>query len=100
MSYEMHVDHLFLRLDGRVFEVLSDQSNYTMRIHVDVLAVVVKGPGRDGRHKVQIGMGPQGGEINVGAGRVSVAMDADQFAQFGRLVELARAARAAGPEPF
>jgi hypothetical protein len=100
MAYEMHVDHLFLRLDGRVFEVLSDQSDYLKRIHVDVLAVMVKGPGRDGRYKVQIGMGPEGGEINVGAGRVGVGMDEAEFQQFSRLVELARAARAAGPEPF
>ena len=35
MVYEMRVDHLFLRMDGRVFEVLSDQSDYQHRVHVD-----------------------------------------------------------------
>ncbi len=45
MVYEMRVDHLFLRLDGRVFEVLSDQSDYQHRVHVDVLGFArVKGP--------------------------------------------------------
>ena len=47
MVYEMRVDHLFLRMDGRVFEVLSDQSDYQHCIHVDVVGFEVKGAARD-----------------------------------------------------
>jgi putative aminopeptidase FrvX len=55
---EMRVDHLFLRLDGRVFEVLSDESDYMQRVHVDAVGFAVKGPDRDGRYKVQRSRSP------------------------------------------
>lgn len=36
MIDELHVDHLFLRLDEPGFEIQSDESSYQQRIHVDV----------------------------------------------------------------
>jgi hypothetical protein len=93
----MRVEHLFLRLDGRVFEVLSDESDYVQRIHVDAVGFAVKGPDGDGRYKVQIGMMSKG-ELNLGAGRTRLKLDEEQFQRFSKLVAAAHAARDAGPE--
>jgi hypothetical protein len=97
--YEMRVDHLFLRLDGRVFEVLSDQSDYQHRVHVDVVGFAVKGPDRNGRYKVRIGM-LDGDELRLGPTRTQVELDEAQFERFNALVALAKAARDAGPDPW
>lgn len=99
MVYEMRVDHLFLRLDGRVFEVLSDESSYQQRIHVDAVGFAVKGPDRDGRYKVQIGM-LRGDELHMGAGRTRLELDEAQFGRFSALVAAAHAARDAGPDKW
>ena len=99
MVYEMRVDHLFLRLDGRVFEVLSDQSDYQHRVHVDVLGFAVKGPDRKGNYKVRIGM-LDGDELNLGTTRTQVELDETQFQRFSALVAAATAARDAGPDPW
>jgi hypothetical protein len=95
----MHVDHLFLRLDGRVFEVLSDQSGYAQRVHVDALGFAAKGPDRHGGYTVMIGLLREG-EIHRGAGVTKLDLDAGQFARFEELVAAAKAARDAGPDAW
>jgi hypothetical protein len=97
--YEMRVDHLFLRLDGRVFEVLSDQSDYQHRVHVDVVGFAVKGPDRKGNYKARIGI-LDGEELKLGAARTQVELDEAQFQRFSGLVAAAKAARDAGPDPW
>jgi hypothetical protein len=97
--YEMRVDHLFLRLEGRVFEVLSDQSDYQHRVHVDVVGFAVKGPDRHGRYKARIGM-LDGEELKYGTARTQVELDETQYQRFTQLVAAAKAARAAGPDPW
>jgi hypothetical protein len=99
MVYEMRVDHLFLRMDGRVFEILSDQSDYQHRVHVDVVGFEVKGPDRKGRYKARIGM-LDGDELNLGTTRTGVELDAAQFERFTALVAATRAARDAGPDAW
>ena len=99
MVYEMRVDHLFLRLDGRVFEVLSDRSDYQHRVHVDVVGFEVKGPDRKGRYKVRIGM-MDGDELHLGTTRTGLELDEAQFQRFTALVAAAKAARDAGPDPW
>ncbi|MDA0184535.1 hypothetical protein OJ997_29805 [Solirubrobacter phytolaccae] len=99
MVYEMRVDHLFLRLDGRVFEVLSDQSDYQHRVHVDVVGFAIKGPDRHGRYKVRIGM-LDGDELRLGPTRTQFELEEAQLERFTALVELAKAARDAGPDPW
>lgn len=95
----MHVDNLFLRLDGRVFEALSDESSYAHRVHVDVVGFAVKGPDRDGRYVALIGM-LRDGELFRGAGVTKVRLDPAEFERFSAFVEVAKAQRAAGPEPW
>ncbi|RKQ90412.1 hypothetical protein C8N24_0214 [Solirubrobacter pauli] len=95
----MRVDQLFLRLDGRVFEVLSAESDYQHRVHVDVVGFAVKGPDRKGTYKVRIGI-LDGEELKLGATRTQVELDAAQFERFERLVAAAKAARDAGPDPW
>ncbi len=99
MVYEMRVDHLFLRMDGRVFEILSDRSDYQHRVHVDVVGFEVKGPDRKGRYTVRIGM-LDGNELNLGTTRTSVDLDEAEFQRFTALVAATRAARDAGPDPW
>jgi hypothetical protein len=97
--YEMQVEHLILRLEGRVFEVLSDQTDAGQRIHVSVAGFAVKGPDRKGNYKVQIGMLHKG-EINKAAGWNQVELDEAGFARFSQLVKIVHAARDAGPDPW
>ncbi|MCW3016442.1 MAG: hypothetical protein JWO02_3534 [Solirubrobacterales bacterium] len=99
MVYEMRVEHLFLRLDGRVFEVLSDNSGYMQRVHVDAVGFAVKGPDRHGRYKALIGT-LDGDELHLGMSRTPVELDEAQFQRFSELVKLAHAARDAGPDPW
>lgn len=99
MVYELRVDHLFLRLDGRVFEVLSDESDYQHRVHVDVVGFAVKGPDRKGRYTVLIGM-LDGDALRLGATRTKLELDEAQFQRFSALVAHAHAARDAGPAPW
>jgi hypothetical protein len=95
----MHVDHRFLRLDGRVFEVLSDESDYQHRLHVDVVGFEVSGPDRKGRHKARIGR-MENGELSPGSQRTRFELDEAEYRRFSALVEAAHAARDAGPEPW
>lgn len=99
MVYEMRVDHLFLRLDGRVFEVLSDQSDYQHRVHVDVVGFAIKGPDRKGRYKVRIGM-LDGDALNLGTTRTGFELEEAQLERFNALVAATKAARDAGPDPW
>jgi hypothetical protein len=99
MVYEMRADHLFLRLDGRVFEVLSDRSDYQHRVHVDVVGFAVSGPDRKGRYKVRIGM-MDGEELRMGTTRTQLELDEPQFQRFSALVTAAKAVRDAGPDPW
>ena len=84
---------------GRVFEILSDRSDYQHRVHVDVVGFEVKGPDRKGRYKARIGMLDEG-ELNLGTTRTSVEMDEAEFQRFTALVAATRAARDAGPDPW
>jgi hypothetical protein len=98
--YEMKIEHLYLRLDGRVFEVLSDQSDFAMRIPVEAVCFAAKGPDRHGVYKAQIGLLDKG-EIHLGARRCQVELvDETQWQRFSKLVALAHQARDAGPEPW
>lgn len=97
----MRVDHLFLRLDGRVFEVLSDQSDHQHRVHVDVVGFEVKGPDRKGRYKARIGTLDEGGqELKLGPMRTQLELDEAELERFTALVAAAKAARVAGPDPW
>jgi hypothetical protein len=95
--HEMLVDHLYLRLDGRVFEALSDHTGHSQRVHVDVLGVVVKGPDGDGRYRVRIGI-KDGEEVLRNAARVDVQLDEAEFRRFERFTAAVRAARDGGPD--
>jgi hypothetical protein len=97
----MRVDHLFLRLEGRVFEVLSDQSDYQHRVHVDAVGFAIKGPDRKGRYKVLVGRldGDREGLV-LGATRTGFDLEPEQLERFEALVALTKAARDAGPAPW
>ncbi|MDT4926347.1 MAG: hypothetical protein QOG01_4060 [Pseudonocardiales bacterium] len=99
MVREMKIDHLYLRLDGRVFEVLSDESEFAMRMPVEATCFAAKGPDRNGRYKAQIGL-LRNGELHQGARRCQVEMDETQWLRFSALVAATHQARDAGPEPW
>jgi hypothetical protein len=95
----MRVDHLFLRLEGRVFEVLSDQSDYQHRVHVDVVGFAIKGPDRKGQYKVRIGR-LKGDDLDLGGTRTGFDLEEAQLERFKALVAATKAARDAGPDPW
>jgi hypothetical protein len=89
---EMRTDDLILCLEGRVVEVFGTQSDYNERIHVDLFGAESK-PHGDGA-KVRIGhVRPGETELFVGAGRVSMKLDQQQWIDFQAFVEAVKAAR-------
>ena len=92
MTQEMRIDNLVLRLDGRVFEVLALDSDYCQRFHVDNVQFE-SAPPKNGEVKARVA-------AIRGANRIGLKMDEAEFPRFRALVDLVKAAQAAGPEPW
>jgi hypothetical protein len=89
---EMRTDDLILCLEGRVVEVFGRRSDYNERIHVDMFGAEAK-PHGDGA-KVRVGrVLPGETELFVGAGRVSMTLDAAEWAEFQGFVAAVKAAQ-------
>jgi hypothetical protein len=89
---EIRVDDFIVVLEGRVVEFFHLESDYTERIHVAQFGAEAK-PHGDGA-KVRVGKRRPGHEeLNVGAGRISMKLDAAEWAEFQRFVAAVKAAQ-------
>jgi hypothetical protein len=91
---EMRTEDLLLCLNGRVVEVFGTKSDYNRRIHVDLCGAESK-PHGDGA-KVRLGhVKPGETELFVGAGGISMKLDAQEWIDFQAFFQAIKAARLA-----
>jgi hypothetical protein len=89
---ELRVEDFIVVLEGRVVEFFHLQSDYSERIHVAQFAAEAK-PHGDGA-KVRVGKRlPGEEELFLGAGRITMTLDAAEWADFQRLVAAVKQAQ-------
>jgi hypothetical protein len=91
VARELRIQHLILRLDGRVFEAFATNSTYSIRWHVETVQFESAPPDKHGEIKVRIAH-------TTGAERLGLKMSEAEYLHFVAFVDAVKAAQAAGLE--